>query len=123
MSLPALETVLLNGVSSGSSKAVNVKGYRDLTIYLAGTGTLSTGTVIVEEAYYNVTGTPSSNTIVLPPTTWSSVTGISPLAVSEVSGGLQKAYQLPPGAYAFIKVSVGTSITGGGTITVALVGI
>jgi hypothetical protein len=107
-------------VTTGTSVAVDVSGYRDLSIYLAGSGTINAGTLIVEEADYNVTG---PDYIMVPPATWSAVTGSNPLACTEVTGGLQKAYQLPPGAYAYIRVRVGTTVSGGGSITVSLRGI
>ncbi len=119
----AFLVVMLKNVTSGSSPAHNciVTGVRDLTLYLAGTGTISSGTVVVEEAAWNDGF--YGGTQVDPPTgAWSSVTGISPLTASDVSGGAQKAYQLPPGSYAFVRVRCSVAIGGGGTLTAMLVG-
>lgn len=106
--------VLLNAVTSGTSQPIHVANYSNLTIYLKGAGTISTGTLIVEESDF--ASIPNGDT-------WSSVTGSLPILCTDVTGGAQKAYQLPIGAYSAIRVRVGTAVTGsGGSISVVIVG-
>ncbi len=117
----AFRTLLLNGVTTGASVPQTCDGVRDMTLYLSGAGTISAGTLLVEEAAYDPTGRVSPT---MPPAVWSSVTGSNPIDCTEVTAGGCKAYQLPPGAYAQVRVLVGTTVSGsGGKIYVTLVGV
>ena len=106
-----LRVVLLTDKTSGMSMPIDVSHYSNVTIYLKGEGTISAGTLIVEEADY-VDAYAGS---------WSDITGDVPIDCTEVTGGAQKAYQVPIGAYGYLRARIGTTISGaGGSISVVL---
>ena len=107
-----LRVVLFEGKTVIISQPQKVNHYSNLTIYLKGAGTINGGTLLVEEADFDTT----SGAVA-----WSSVTGDVPIDCTEVSGGAQKAYQLPIGAYSYVRARTGDAITGGGTIDAVLV--
>lgn len=110
-----LVVTLLTAVTTGTSVPVWALPFENLTLYLVGAGTISAGTLIVEEATF----AEGHSTTAL----WSAVTGGNPLDCTQVSGGAQQAYQLPIGAYHYIRVRVGTTVSGaGGAITAVLCG-
>jgi len=106
-----LRVELLTDKTTGMSMPIDVSHYSNITIYLKGAGTISAGTLIVEEADYvnNYTGT------------WSDITGPVPIDCTDVTAGQQKAYQVPLGAYGFLRVRIGTAVAGaGGVVSVVL---
>ncbi len=106
-----LRVVMLTDNTVGMSMPVDVSHYSNITLYLKGAGTISAGTLIVEEADYVGATTD----------VWSDITGSVPIDCTEVSGGEQKAYQVPIGAYGYLRARIGTSIAGaGGSISVVL---
>lgn len=110
-----LRTPLLTQVTAGTSQGQPVLPYENLTIYLKGDGTIATGTVIIEEADFAQGYSAGTET-------WSAVTGASPLDCTMVSGGAQQAYQLPIGVYHYVRARIGTTVTGGGSVSVVLCG-
>lgn len=105
---------LLSAVTSGTSLAVDCRNFVNLAVFTKGTGTTSSGTIIIEEAEYNPeTEMPYSGT-------WSTVTTLN---ASDVSGDATQAYHFAtPEAWSFVRVRIGTSIGGGGSVSVVLIG-
>ena len=98
-----------------TSKPIDVQGLTCLVLYLIGYGTTSGGTITYEESTDDpsVSDTPYGGT-------WS-IIGTANNA-SDVSGGKQKATHLSVGAYHRIRARISDAITGGGSISVVLVG-
>lgn len=103
---------LLSAVTTGTSAAIDASDFESMTFYLVSTGTTSSGTVILEEADWDPHGgTPYSGT-------WSAIATIN---ASTFTGGAQVGYHVQaPTAYGFVRARIGTSIGGGGTVSVAL---
>jgi hypothetical protein len=108
---------LLNAATAvgSTSQAIDCSAYAYLTVYLIGTGTISGGTLTIEEAHltdgvYNGT--------------WSE---IGTIAAADTSGGKQVAYHIggPGGAFAYsaVRVRLTDAVTGGGSITAVLRGL
>jgi hypothetical protein len=98
-------------VTTGTSFQVDASGYRDITFYLQSNGTTSGGTVILEEADFGPTDVPYTGT-------WSQIASVS---ASTFTGSAQLAYHVTaPTAFAFIRARIGSTITGGGTVTIVL---
>jgi hypothetical protein len=77
-------------------------------------GTTSGGTVTIEEADWD-----PFDSAQIYSGTWSAIG--SAVAASTFTGGAQVALHLPaPAAYAFVRARITGTITGGGTISVAL---
>ena len=88
--------------------AANAGGYASLTVYQTGVGTISAGTVLIEEApTADYTGT------------WSL---LLTLDATDVTGGATQATACPLGAYAYIRARISVTVTGGGDMSVFLVG-
>ena len=80
-----------------------------LTVVLQGAGTITTGNVSIEEAYYDQTrGDP------VYAGTWSLVT--TAIALGTVTGGQQSVVHFTGSLWA-VRVRISTALTGGGTIT------
>ena len=104
-------------VTAGSSQGFDLSaGYQHLTVFVTGYGTISTGTLIVEESDQQGFGG-----------TWSQIDSIDLTAVTGGSTtGIQQASHEPvsaPGtfAYRWVRLRIGTSVTGsGGSVSVSL---
>ena len=128
MSTPIIpiRVVLLNAVTTGTSDWVSLKNYVAPALFITGAGTISTGTLIVEEAEWDdngpvYTGTPSTIYFTIPPST----TPVSSIDLTALTGGSpskQQSLKLRgPNAYGYIRVRVGTDVTGaGGSVTAVL---
>ena len=111
--LGSLSNGTLTGVTSGTSLGVTILG-RDATLYLRSLGTTSSGTIVIEEASWDPSEMPYGGT-------WSAVTTIN---ASSFTGSAQLAYHFPsPTPYHYVRVRIGTSIGGGGSVAVRLVSI
>ncbi len=94
--------------ATGASRPIDRKNDGVLSFYIRGIGTVSTGTLLIEEADF----TPSENDYA---GTWSQITSI---ALSTVTGGAQVAYHLTDTSYGMVRVRVSVAVTGGGSVTV-----
>jgi len=104
---------LLDAVTTGQSQPIMMAAHIAPTFYVIGTGTVSGGTVLIEEADANPETGPGGYS-----GTWSLVYTVT---ASDVSGGKQKAIHLTgPNSYGYLRARVSSDITGGGTITVVL---
>jgi hypothetical protein len=104
----------LTGASADETTGppINVLGYPDVAIYVAGAGTISSGVLTIETATFN----PSSESTYSG--TWSALTTVT---ASDVTGGAQKLVGLDRGAYSHMRARVSTAIGGGGTISAVVV--
>lgn len=100
-------------VDETTSEAVYCGPYPNVTIYVTGVGTLSSGVITIEEADFN----PSTAAASLYAGTWSAITTVN---ASDVTGGAQKAVHLSPSAYSWIRTRISTVIGGGGTVSTVL---
>lgn len=102
---------VIAGVTTGTGQPIKVYADQSLTFYLASQGTTSGGTVLLEEADWD-------DSLEQPYTgTWSQIASI---AASTFTGGAQTAYHISPNSYAYVRPRISATITGGGTISVAL---
>jgi hypothetical protein len=101
---------VVSGVTSGTSPAINRAGQSELSLYVRGIGTITGGTLLIEEADYGDDEAPYSGT-------WSQLTSI---ACSDVTGGAQKGVHLSVGAYGYLRARISSAVTGGGTIAVVM---
>lgn len=87
--------------------SVDLQGASALTFYVVGTGTISGGTLVLEEAAtYDYTGT------------WSQITTIT---LSTISGGATVAYHAQtPAAWIAVRPRLSAAVTGGGSIQVII---
>ncbi len=116
MSQAASNRILLLGAENGDGTVTGVTTGTSLpiarfvdslnTIYLRSIGTTSGGTIIIEEADWGPLEAPYSGT-------WSQITSIT---ASTFTGGAQFAYHIPDSSYGWIRIRIGSAITGGGTI-------
>lgn len=97
-----------------ASLPMNVQGYTHLTFYLIGYGTTSGGTVTYEES------TDDPDTDQPYGGTWSIIGSAN--NASDVNSGKQKATHLTVSAYSRVRARISDAITGGGSISVVLVG-
>lgn len=95
------------GVTSGQSVAFDAAQAELLTIAVVGNGTISGGTVLIEEAMWLETQMPYSGT-------WSTMYTVT---ASGLSGGAQQLFHFPPSAYARYRVRISSNITGGGGVS------
>lgn len=100
----------VTGVTSGTSQAINRLGAEEISLYVRGSGTISGGTLLIEEADYGDDEPPYSGT-------WSQLVSV---ACSDVTGGAQKGVHLSLGAYGYLRARISSAVTGGGTIAVVL---
>lgn len=114
--LGSLRVPLLSAetVDETTSVAVNCLGYKEIAIYVTGTGTTSSGVITIETADYN----PAKAAAELYAGTWSAITTVN---ASDVTGGAQKHVPLTDSAYMWIRTRISTAIGGGGTISTTLV--
>jgi len=107
---PHTRVVALSSVTSGTSQPFNASPYRSLTAYVQGTGTTSSGTIIIETADWDALTTQTYSG------TWSELTTVN---ASDVNSGKQKAVSFTSRAYGFVRARIGTSIGGGGSVSVS----
>jgi hypothetical protein len=113
LNIPLLENV---SADETTSEAVYCLGYKELAVYVTGTGTTSSGVITIETAYYQPNVAASAPYA----GTWSSIATVN---ASDVTGGAQKHVPITDSAYAWVRTRVSTAIGGGGTISTALVGV
>ncbi len=105
---PFSPMTLMNAVTTGTGGILLVAGDSErLTISVLGSGTISGGTLILEESYYNPEGPVSAGT-------WSQLVSVT---ASTLSGGVEQIYHFPASIWA-VRARISSNITGGGTITV-----
>lgn len=83
------------------------KGIRDVTVYLYGSGTVSGGTIVIEEAHSSSYGG-----------TWGV---LSTITASTLNGALQAVHV--SGLVAALRIRISSAITGGGSIGATAVGL
>ena len=114
MSLDVHKAVsLLTAVTSTQASAdVDMRDYRNLTIWQTGTGTITSGVLTVEEAHYDPrTSVPYTGT-------WAAITTLDS---TSVTGGQTQPYHAPSDrSYSFVRVRLTTAVGGGGALSVAL---
>ena len=103
-------------VDETTSVAVNVLGYSNLSIYVTGTGTTSSGVVTIETADYD----PANAADTLYAGTWSPIATVN---ASDVSGGQQKVITISNIAYTWVRTRISTVIGGGGSVNTTLVAV
>lgn len=110
MVLGTLYLNLLNGqTGTVTTAAIDARGFSNITVYMIGAGTVSGGAVKISEAHAaDYAGTWSDVDVTLTPTA--------------VTGGAVQANSLPVGAYGFLRAQVTSAITGGGSLSLVLVG-
>lgn len=94
-----------------TSEAVRVSGYANITVYIIGAGTLSSGVITIEQAFIEPRQAATYTG------TWSAITTVN---ATDVTAGQQKAIHLTVAAYNHIRTRISTVIGGGGTISTAL---
>lgn len=99
-----------------TSDAVNVLGYSNLTFYIIGADTTSSGVVTIETADYE----PARAAQDAYAGTWSAITTVN---ASDVSGGQQKAITVSNAPYTWVRTRISTAIGGGGTISTVVVAV
>jgi hypothetical protein len=99
-----------------TSEAVLVLGYPNLSLYVIGSGTTSSGVITIETADYN----PSTAAASLYAGTWSPITTVN---ASDVSGDKQKVISISNAPYTWVRTRISTAIGGGGTISTVLVAV
>jgi hypothetical protein len=95
---------------------VLVLGYSNLSIYVKGADTTSSGVVTIETADYD----PANAADVIYTGTWSPITTVN---ASDVSGGKQKVITISNIAYTWVRTRISTVIGGGGTVNTTLVAV
>lgn len=88
----------------------DASAYPEVTFWIKGTGTTSSGVVTLEEADYD------PKTTKVYDGTWSSITTVN---ASDVSGGKQKAVHYSANSH-WVRPRISTAIGGGGTIAVEI---
>ena len=97
---------LQNGSTTGNGNVADMSGQSEyVTLYCAGTGTISSGTITIEEAH---TSTYSG--------TWSQ---LATVASTNISTAVQAVHLT--GNYLFIRARISNNVSGGGNVTVTLV--
>lgn len=110
---------LLSAVTADetTSQPVNLKGRTDVTLYISGDGTITSGVITLEESLPLVNhpseGQPYGGT-------WSSITTYS---AAGVTAGAQVAVHLTHASYGYVRARVSTAIGGGGSVSVGLVAV
>lgn len=121
MAAAAPSRVLLLGVENADGSVTGVTGavaspWIDrqvdgiLSFYLRGQGTISGGTLLIEEADWGPNEAPYSGTPSL----------IATVTLSALSGGAQQAYHIVDSSYGRVRVRVSSPVTGGGSVSCAL---
>lgn len=98
------------GVTAGTSQPVDMSLHGLLSIYLTGTGTITGGTILIEEADY-------ANPAVGYAGTWAQ---LGTVTATGLTAGAQLVTHLVDASYGFVRVRISAAITGGGSITAVL---
>lgn len=99
---------LLNAVTTGTSMYFDVRNFKNWAIAFQSSGTVSGGTILIEEAMWDDTGVPYGGT-------WSQLYSITATALT---GTVQKVYHFGnDNVYGYVRVRISSDITGGATIT------
>ncbi len=114
--VPVITRPTLGAATTGTGQAINVTGYTNLTFYIIGSGTVSGGTLLIEEAYYDDSQTGSEYT-----GTWSQVKSLA--AGSDFGTNAQTGYHPALGSFSHVRGRISSNITGGGSITVWVVAV
>lgn len=95
---------------------IDARGYSNITGYVYGSGTITSGVISFEEASaINTTSPPPASL------TTGSYSVVTTCTASDVSGDVQKAYHFPPNAaYGWVRPRISTAIGGGGNTTVTM---
>lgn len=102
--------VLLDTVTTGMGGILFIGGICErLTVSLRSVGTTSGGTILIEEApYYDPQGTSYGGT-------WSQLASVSASTINTTSSQVQHF----AGSFWAVRVRISSTITGGGTVTIA----
>jgi hypothetical protein len=92
--------------TAGTSAPIRAEGRQLISFYFVSTGTTSSGTFLIEEAYY-----PPDEPVYAG--TWSL---IQTVLASAFTGGAQIAYHLNPTALASFRVRQTVNVGGGGSV-------
>ncbi len=101
---------IVAGVTTGTSRPIDMSLHGIVSVYLRSIGTTSGGTILIEEADYTEATQVYSGT-------WSQVATIS---ANSFTGGAQTCNHISDAAYGFLRVRISSDITGGGWITAVL---
>lgn len=105
--IPGSPTKMLDNATTGAGGTLLLEGQNArLTIYFQGSGTTTTGTLAIEEAFYD-------RTSLQPTGTWSNIQTVN---ASELTTGASKAVHITGSAWA-VRVRVSAQVTGGGSVT------
>lgn len=104
----AYTSLILDTATADESAGVrDMSGFDRIVTYITGTGTISGGTLVIEEAAsVGYTGT------------WAAIG--SSVTLSDISGGKAAAVHLSDGAYRAIRWRLSDAVTGGGSVSVTV---
>ncbi len=102
-------TAAITAATQGTSAPIYADGRSLLSFYFRSTGTTSSGTFLIEEAYYD----PKTEPVYAG--TWSL---IATVLASSFTGGAQVAYHMNPTALASFRVRQTVDVGGGGSVDV-----
>ena len=95
------------GVTTGTSVWVDAGGYNHIAVFLSSIGTTSGGTVLIEEADWDVRqDAPYGDTAAI----------IATVAASTFSGTATVTSKSGPSCFGFVRVRISSAITGGGSM-------
>lgn len=100
----------VTGVTTGTSQPFQVSDSGALAVYFRSIGTTSGGTILIEEADWGPLETVYTGT-------WIQVASVT---ANSFTGGAQAVTRPTIGEYAWVRIRISATITGGGSITVAL---
>lgn len=105
-------TYAITGVTTGVSQSVYLEAHGVVSFYLRSIGTTSGGTILIEEADWGPYEAPYSGT-------WFQ---LATVAASSFTGGAQSVQRmtLADNAFAYVRVRISATITGGGSILVSM---
>ena len=99
----------VTGVITGTSPWIQADASGLVTIYFRSVGTTSGGTLLIEEADWGPLEPPYSGT-------WSV---IQTQAASSFTGTVQLAVHITLASFAYFRVRISSTVTGGGTVLVS----
>lgn len=97
------------GVTTGTSIPILRKTDAVPCFFLRSIGATTGGTIIIEEADWGPMEAPYSGT-------WSQLASV---AASTFTGTAQSAQKFPDASYSYLRVRIGSPITGGGSVMVS----
>jgi hypothetical protein len=106
----AAGVLTVTGVTTGTSQPILYNAHGIITFYFRSVGTTSGGTLLIEEADWDLNEHPYSGT-------WSQIGSVS---ASTFTGGAQLAQHLSDSSYGYLRVRISSTITGGGTVLVSM---